>query len=111
MRADIFSTTEKAAGWVAGEMANEMKKKQGSGEICILGLTTEATSLGVYSKLIRLHKADGLSFQNVVTFNLNEIQMAMPVSSEELRHKPNVILGHPSQMGNDSRLFWQRSVG
>ena len=43
------------------------------------------------------------------------IQMAVPMSPEELRAKRNAILKHQSQMesapfmGNDERLFWQRA--
>ncbi|MBR1877970.1 MAG: glucosamine-6-phosphate deaminase [Paludibacteraceae bacterium] len=43
------------------------------------------------------------------------IQMAVPMSPEELRFKRNTILKHQSQMesapfmGNDERLFWQRA--
>ena len=48
-------------------------------------------------------------------WDLDEIQMAVPISPEELQHKRNAILRHQSQMesapymGGDSRLFWQRS--
>ena len=44
-----------------------------------------------------------------------DIDMAVPFSPEELRAKRNSILKHQSQMesapflGNDERLFWQRS--
>lgn len=43
------------------------------------------------------------------------IEMAVPLSPEELRFKRNTILKHQSQMesapfmGNDERLFWQRA--
>ncbi len=43
------------------------------------------------------------------------IEMAVPMSPEELRHKRNTILKHQSQMesapfmGDDERLFWQRA--
>ena len=43
------------------------------------------------------------------------IEMAVPMSPEELRSKRNAILKHQSQMesapfmGNDERLFWQRA--
>ena len=46
---------------------------------------------------------------------LKNIEMAVPLSPEELRAKRNSILKHQSQMesapflGNDERLFWQRS--
>lgn len=72
MPADIFSTADKGAKWVANEIANIIKFRQALGEHCVLGLATGATPLGVYSELIRLHKEEGLSFKNVITFNLDE---------------------------------------
>ena len=48
-------------------------------------------------------------------WEIENIEMAVPISPEELRAKRNSILKHQSQMesapflGNDERLFWQRS--
>lgn len=48
-------------------------------------------------------------------WEIDHIEMAVPISPEELRKKRNAILKHQSQMesapflGNDERLFWQRS--
>lgn len=48
-------------------------------------------------------------------WEIENIEMAVPMSPEELRIKRNAILKHQSQMegapflGNDERLFWQRS--
>lgn len=48
-------------------------------------------------------------------WEIDHIEMAVPISPEELRAKRNAILRHQSQMesapflGNDERLFWQRS--
>ena len=48
-------------------------------------------------------------------WEIDHIEMAVPISPEELRKKRNSILHHQSQMesapflGNDERLFWQRS--
>jgi len=36
-----------------------------------LGLATGATPVKVYAELVKMHK-EGLSFKNVVTFNLDE---------------------------------------
>ncbi|MCK4992377.1 MAG: glucosamine-6-phosphate deaminase, partial [Bacteroidales bacterium] len=38
----------------------------------VLGLATGSTPEGLYKELIRLHKEEGLSFKDVVTFNLDE---------------------------------------
>lgn len=48
-------------------------------------------------------------------WEIDHIEMAVPISPEELRFKRNSILKHQSQMenapflGDDNRLFWQRS--
>lgn len=48
-------------------------------------------------------------------WEIDHIEMAVPISPEELRVKRNAILKHQSQMenapflGNDDRLFWQRA--
>jgi glucosamine-6-phosphate deaminase len=48
-------------------------------------------------------------------WEIDYIEMAVPISPEQLRKKRNSILKHQSQMesapflGNDERLFWQRA--
>ncbi|MDR0507085.1 MAG: glucosamine-6-phosphate deaminase [Dysgonamonadaceae bacterium] len=48
-------------------------------------------------------------------WEIDHIEMAVPMSPEQLRRKRNSILKHQSQMesapflGNDERLFWQRA--
>ena len=48
-------------------------------------------------------------------WEMDHIEMAVPISPEELRHKRNAILKHQSQaesapyLGDDERLFWQRA--
>ena len=48
-------------------------------------------------------------------WEIDHIEMAVPISPEELRHKRNAILKHQSQaesapyLGDDERLFWQRA--
>lgn len=38
----------------------------------MLGLATGSTPIKLYKELVRLHKEEGLSFKNVITFNLDE---------------------------------------
>ncbi|MDR3142774.1 MAG: glucosamine-6-phosphate deaminase [Tannerellaceae bacterium] len=48
-------------------------------------------------------------------WEMDHIEMAVPMSPEQLHHKRNAILKHQSQMesapflGDDERLFWQRA--
>ena len=57
-------------------MALEIKKlilsKAAANKPCVLGLATGSTPVGVYRELVKFHKEEGLSFKNVITFNLDE---------------------------------------
>ncbi len=69
---NIFEDSESASVWIAEQIAALIRNKSKRGETCVLGLATGSSPIGVYKELVRLHKEEGLSFQNVVTFNLDE---------------------------------------
>ena len=69
---EIFVSTKEGSKYVAGEIAKLIKQKQSSNEQCVLGLATGSTPISMYAELVRMHKEEGLSFANVVTFNLDE---------------------------------------
>ena len=68
----IYSNSEDASRAVAQEIAAIIRKKALDGQPAVLGLATGSTPKKVYAELIRMHKEEGLSFQNVVTYNLDE---------------------------------------
>ena len=68
----IFDNSVDGSKIVAAEIANLIKEKQAKNETCVLGLATGSSPIKVYEELVRLHKEEGLSFKNVVTFNLDE---------------------------------------
>ena len=68
----IFKNSVEASRIVAQEIADLIKSKQAKNKNCILGLATGSSPIKVYEELVRLHKEEGLSFKNVVTFNLDE---------------------------------------
>lgn len=68
----IFDTPKNGAAWVAKEIAKLIREKAASGEKCVLGLATGSTPKSLYAELVRMHKEEGLSFRNVVAFNLDE---------------------------------------
>ena len=68
----IFNESKEASIVVANEIATLIKKKQKENKKCILGLATGSSPISVYNELVRMHKEDGLSFSNVITFNLDE---------------------------------------
>ena len=57
-----------------------IREKQSQKKLCVLGLATGSTPVTVYEELIRMHKSEGLSFSNVITFNLDEYYPMHPNS-------------------------------
>ncbi|MCC5905524.1 MAG: glucosamine-6-phosphate deaminase [Balneolaceae bacterium] len=76
----IYSESSDAAIAVAREIAALIKEKQKNNQNAVLGLATGSTPTGVYDELIRLHNDEGLSFKNVITFNLDEYYPIEPDS-------------------------------
>jgi glucosamine-6-phosphate deaminase len=68
----VYPDQYAAADQVAAQIADIIRKKQDAGEMAVLGLATGATPVDVYANLVRMHKDEGLSFKNVITFNLDE---------------------------------------
>lgn len=68
----IWEDSVEASRHVARSIALAIRQRQQDGERIVLGLATGSTPIKVYDELVRLHKEEGLSFQNVVTFNLDE---------------------------------------
>jgi len=78
----VFNDAADLSVSVANEIAALIRLRAGQNQQCVLGLATGSTPMGIYNELARLHKADGLSFKNVVTFNLDEYY---PMRREELQ--------------------------
>jgi len=76
----IFEDSSFASKEVAKEIANLIRVKQSQKQSCILGLATGSSPKGLYAELVRLHKEEGLSFKNVITFNLDEYYPMEPAS-------------------------------
>jgi glucosamine-6-phosphate deaminase len=68
----IFKDSNLASVLVAQEIAVLIKQKEKENKRCVLGLATGSSPINVYEELVRLHKEEGLSFNNVITFNLDE---------------------------------------
>src|SRR5690606_13107016 len=68
----IHDSSQKASKYVAQEIASLIKQRQKQGKRAVLGLATGSTPIKVYECLVNMHKKEGLSFKNVITFNLDE---------------------------------------
>lgn len=78
----VFNESDVASKSIALEIANLIRAKQQLGKTCVLGLATGSSPKGVYNELVRLHREDGLSFSNVITFNLDEYYPMSPDSAQ-----------------------------
>lgn len=68
----ISQDSVEASKEVSCIIAGEIRKSQQENRKLVLGLATGSSPIGVYHELVRLHREEGLSFHNVITFNLDE---------------------------------------
>ena len=78
IRTRVYQGSEEASIAIANRISDIIKAKAGKGKKCILGLATGSSPKEVYKELTRLHRVEGLSFRNVVTFNLDEYYPMKP---------------------------------
>jgi len=78
----VFDNPLTASINVAHRIANIIREKQKNQQHAVLGLATGATPIAVYAELVRLHKEEGLSFSNVITFNLDEYYPMKPNAAQ-----------------------------
>jgi len=76
----IYEESSDASVAVASEIAKLIREKDKAGKKTVLGLATGSTPIRVYDELVRMHQEEGLSFQNVITFNLDEYYPIEPNS-------------------------------
>lgn len=69
---NIFADSEEASKTVAQKIANLIRTKSAEGKPCVLGLIAGSTGVNVYENLVEMHKKEGLSFKNVIAFNVDE---------------------------------------
>ncbi|MEI7836765.1 MAG: glucosamine-6-phosphate deaminase [Planctomycetota bacterium] len=75
---EVFATAHEATLAVATIIADLIRRKAAQKTTCVLGLATGSTPMSVYNELVRMHRQEGLSFANVVCFNLDEYYPMQP---------------------------------
>ena len=86
MRLIIENTPKQVAQWAARYIVEQIKQKaKYTTSPFVLGLPTGSTPQETYAELIRLHKAGEVSFQNVITFNMDEY-VGLPEEHPESYH-------------------------
>lgn len=87
----ILPGARAAAREVAAEIAALIRARAAEGRNAVLGLATGSTPTGIYAELVRLHREEGLSFRNVITFNLDEYH---PMRPEDLQSYARFMREH-----------------
>lgn len=85
---DIFESFEEGANKIACDIAQTIRDKQKTGRNCVLALTGGDTPRSIFQALIKMHKEEGLSFQNVIVFNLYEYY---PLASDAINSNLNEL--------------------
>ncbi len=80
-----YPTGDEACNAVADEIAALIQERNRMGQTTVLGLATGATPKKVYTALIKWHYEKGLSFKNVVVFNLDEYYPLPPDAIQSYR--------------------------
>ncbi|MDY5928173.1 MAG: PIG-L family deacetylase, partial [Prevotella sp.] len=97
--------------FVAGDLADPHGTHRKCTDAVLAALDLEKEDKAAWLKDCRVWMYRGAWAE----WEIENIEMCVPMSPEELRAKRNSILKHSSQMesapflGNDERLFWQRS--
>ncbi len=76
---DIYETVDEGVCHIANEIAGKIRDRQREGKFLVIGAGIGVSLRPLYAELVRKHKDEGLSFRNVVLFNLYE---SYPLSSE-----------------------------
>ncbi len=85
----IYANSKVACLEIAKEIAELIRSRQKTDKYVVLGLATGASPVEVYDELVRMHKEEGLSFKNVITFNLDEyypMSKQSPLSYHHFMH-------------------------
>lgn len=90
----IYESSEDASVKIAREIASKIKEKQAAGAKFVLGLPGGHSPQSIYQELVRMHKTEGLSFKNVVVFNIYEFYPLQPQSNSNLELIKDLFLNH-----------------
>lgn len=82
----LFNTAIEGSLYVANSIAALIESRNKESKPTVLGLATGSTPTQVYDELVRKHKEEGLSFERVITFNLDEYYPMSPDAHQSYVH-------------------------
>ena len=69
---NIYETAQEGTAQIADEIIAKVQDRQREGKFCTIALGAGAPLRPLFAELVRRHKDEGISFRNVVVFNLYE---------------------------------------
>src|SRR3954451_3419660 len=123
----VYPHSTQASTAVARQISDLIRQRAADGRNCVLGLATGNTPVGIYDELVRMHRDEGLSFANVVTFHLdeyypmqpNELQSYVRFMREHLFDLVDIPAGNwhvpdgtfPIEQVNDFCTWYEEQIG
>jgi glucosamine-6-phosphate deaminase len=102
----VYADAERASAAGAELLATVIRVAVAERNKAVLGLATGATPERLYAHLVSLHRAGKLSFERVVTFNLDEYYPIDPLDPQSYRSYMNRhLFGHVNLAPNHTHLF------
>ncbi len=90
----IFESSKEASHEVALQIASKIKAKQAKDKNFVLALSGGNSPQTIFQELVRMHKEDNLSFENVIIFNIYEFYPLPPNSASNLSLLKELFLNH-----------------
>jgi glucosamine-6-phosphate deaminase len=78
----MWDNPDDGAIHIARYIALCIRQKQQENDNLVLGLATGSSPIKIYNELVRMHREEGLSFHNVITFNLDEYYPMKPDANQ-----------------------------
>ena len=89
---NIFETSEEGVVQIANEIVAKIQDRQREGKFCTIAIGTGASLRPLFTELIRKHKDEGVSFRNVVFFNLYEYYPLTEGAGSSFNHLNKLFL-------------------
>ncbi len=92
IQTNIFETMEEGTRQIADEIIAKIQDRQREGKFCTIAIGTGASLRPLFSELVRRHKEDGISFRNVIIFNLYEYYPLTEGAGSSFNHLNKLFL-------------------
>ena len=89
---NIYESIEEGTKQIANEIVAKIQDRQREGKFCTIAIGTGASLRYLFTALIRKHKDEGVSFRNVVFFNLYEYYPLTEEAGSSFNHLNKLFL-------------------